>query len=105
MAGLAVCFCLLAASLTAAAQEHDGSRIPVKETDSLEILVYFEKGFSSFNPAYKKNGERLLKFIREVDFKDTLHIRGAASPEGEWKLNDRLSIRRDRKSTRLNSSH
>lgn len=94
MAGLAVCFLLLAASLAAAAQEHDGSRIPVKETDSLEILVYFEKGYSSFNPAYKKNGERLLKFIREVDFKDTLHIRGTASPEGEWKLNDRLSIRR-----------
>ena len=37
MAGLAVCFLLLAASLAAAAQEHDGSRIPVKETDSLEI--------------------------------------------------------------------
>lgn len=94
IAGFAACFCLLAASVTAVAQGHGEGRSQAMEQDSLEVLLYFRKGYSVFEPAYKNNGERLMKFIREVDFKDTLHIRGTASPEGEWELNDRLSRKR-----------
>lgn len=94
---LALWFCLLAAAVpvsVTAAERTGRDAVPVHDPDSLEVLVYFRKGYSTFDPSYMRNSERLLGFIREAGFKDTLHIRGTASPEGEKKLNDRLSLKR-----------
>ncbi len=74
----------------------------IVETDTVSVKVYFRQGYSTFEPSFRQNGERLEKFadiVRERDNDTTqrlrrIHIVGAASPEGSPEMNDRLAKKR-----------
>ena len=67
------------------------------------LTLYFRQGQSSWDPAYRDNGPRLLSLVKELQRlrRDSavvlyLHYRSAASPEGSVALNRRLSGERAR---------
>ena len=71
------------------------------QSDTLEI--YFRQGYSTWEPTFKNNGVRLKGFVNrfrkiheDTVFKSIskIHIVSGASPEGTWKLNQRLSNNR-----------
>lgn len=71
-------------------------------SDTLE--VYFRQGYSSWDPAYMGNGQRMEAFVKRFDElhnKDRvfnkiskIHIVSGCSPEGSWALNQKLSKNR-----------
>lgn len=77
-------------------------------SDTLE--VYFRQGYSSWDPAYMGNGQRMEAFVKRFDElhnKDRvfnkiskIHIVSGCSPEGSWVLNQKLSKNR---ATRIRS--
>lgn len=71
------------------------------QSDTLE--VYFRQGYSLWEPNFKNNGKRLEAFVErfrklheDTVFKSIskIHIVSGASPEGTWRLNQRLSKNR-----------
>lgn len=87
----------IAVDMLAVAQKVEVSRA----SDTLQ--VYFRQGYSTWEPNFKGNGERMEKFVERVKdiMGDTtlyqiskIHIIAGCSPEGTWKLNQRLSRKR-----------
>lgn len=73
------------------------------EADTVSIKVYFRQGYSVFEPAFQRNGERMKAFVEEMRRtveQDALQqmppvrIIGAASPEGKMNLNKKLAEKR-----------
>lgn len=72
------------------------------QTDTIGVKVYFRQGYSIFEPDFRENGIRLGKFAEQLEKAGadslvktgTIHIVGAASPEGIAKMNQRLSEKR-----------
>lgn len=72
------------------------------QADTLGVKVYFRKGYSILEPAYRDNGARLDAFAAQLEAlqRDTLirvkriRVAGTASPEGTAQLNVRLSENR-----------
>ena len=94
--GLLTCL-LLFTAIIAFAQEQ---KIEV-QSDTLE--VYFRQAYSTWEPNFKNNGARVKAFVErfrkiheDTVFKSisNIHIVSGASPEGTWKLNQRLSKNR-----------
>ena len=75
-----------------------------QHTDTLE--VYFRQGYSTWEPQYKGNGERLEAFVERLQKLHSdkifnriskIHIVAGCSPEGSWVFNQRLSKNRARR--------
>ncbi len=73
----------------------------IRASDTLQ--VYFRQGYSTWEPNFKGNGERMEKFVERVKELRSdsvltqiskIHIIAGCSPEGTWKLNQRLSRKR-----------
>lgn len=72
------------------------------QADTLGVKVYFRKGYSILEPAYRDNGARLDAFAAQLEAlqRDTLirvkriRVAGTASPEGTAQLNERLAENR-----------
>lgn len=72
------------------------------QADTLGVKVYFRKGYSILEPAYRGNAERLEAFAAQLEAlqRDTsirvkrIRVAGTASPEGTAQLNERLSENR-----------
>ena len=71
------------------------------QSDTLE--VYFRQGYATWDPNFKNNAVRLKGFVgrfqkihEDTVFKSIskIYIVSGASPEGTWKLNQRLSKNR-----------
>lgn len=88
---------LLSAGLSVFAQEH-----PLILTDTTSVKVYFRQGYSNLDPLFRDNGthlDSLAAYLRAADADTlrrvkTIHIVGAASPEGSTKRNMQLSEQR-----------
>ncbi|MBQ8224894.1 MAG: hypothetical protein IJZ86_06060, partial [Bacteroides sp.] len=70
-------------------------------SDTLE--VYFRQGYSTWDPTYRDNGQRLQGFVdrfkklredRVMSKISKIYIISGASPEGSWAFNQRLSTNR-----------
>ena len=72
------------------------------QSDTLE--VYFRQGYSTWDPGYMGNDERMKAFVKRFDelhHRDRvfnkiskIHIVSGCSPEGSWSMNQRLSKNR-----------
>ena len=81
-------------------------------SDTLEI--YFHQGYSTWDPEYMENGRRLEEFVerfRNIHNDETfgkiskIKIIAGCSPEGTWKLNQRLSQNRVNRIRRVLESY
>lgn len=93
---LVVLSCVLSANA-----KNKGTVIKNEKADTLE--VYFRQGYSLWEPNFKNNAVRLRGFVdrfKEVIADTTLykvskiHIVSGASPEGTYRMNQRLSANR-----------
>jgi len=73
-------------------------------TDTLRVRIAFEKGVSSIERDYRDNGSTVDSFLRVINALDqtpdctirSVSISTGASPEGDFRSNERLSVRRAR---------
>lgn len=80
-----------------------------RQSDTLEMKVYFRKGSSEVDPSYRENAARLEAFRTQLSalLADTaavvryVSVRTSASPDGNTDTNRRLSDERARKLERL----
>ena len=92
---------LLVATLCVGTVRAQQTAMPVP-SDSIGISLYFPKGYSILDTAFRENGVRVQSFIRRVralQADNSMILRGViivsgASPEGNTELNRRLSDKR-----------
>ncbi|MBR5856685.1 MAG: DUF3575 domain-containing protein [Bacteroidales bacterium] len=99
---LALLYCALGYSQRVAHQNVEEQKITTFQSDTLE--VYFRQGYSTWEPNYMNNGERMQAFVKR--FEDLhnksrvfnkiskIHIVSGCSPEGYWQKNQILSKNR-----------
>ena len=93
---------LLWVALAALVQVSQVSAQEAVHTDTLSLKVYFQRGYSTFDPSFRDNARKLEAFagqLRQVagDSLQRVHpvrIVGAASPEGMTVMNKRLARKR-----------
>lgn len=95
-------FCVFSSIIGEAKNQNEEVKILHNEkVDTLE--VYFRQGYSLWEPNFKNNAERMKIFVERIKQiqRDTavykvskIHIVSGASPEGNIKMNERLSANR-----------
>lgn len=95
-------FCVFSSIIGQAKNQNEEVKILHNEkVDTLE--VYFRQGYSLWEPNFKNNAERMKIFVERIKQiqRDTavykvskIHIVSGASPEGNIKMNERLSANR-----------